>query len=229
MHEAVDAVWRMTEQERFMQKKTLVGLVAAALAATVSAYTVYDGGKALRQNITSGSPVGANGETYTDENGGKWQYFRAKSNLATNSMVFGKSVTSGIYQGIGGNSSRTGSPFIHVNTTGAATRDGVTDGKTAPGEPIDADEFYIHPGDVSAGFHYIVLRFIVPETGWYSAFLTAHDVNGGGPTNNPAGAEIRLLANNVLQARGVVRLENYDQGSDVNLWARRFDFQMPVR
>ena len=200
-----------------------------ACATSVSAYTVYDGGKALRQNITSGAPVGANGETYTDENGGKWQYFRAKSNLATNSMVFGKSVTSGIYQGIGGNSSRTGSPFIHVNTTGAATRDGVTDGKTAPGEPIDADEFYIHPGDVSAGFHYIVLRFIVPETGWYSAFLTAHDVNGGGPTNNPAGAEIRLLANNVLQARGVVRLENYDQGSDVNLLARRFDFQMPVR
>ena len=200
-----------------------------ACATSVSAYTVYDGGKALRQNITSGSPVGANGETYTDENGGKWQYFRAKSNLATNSMVFGKSVTSGIYQGIGGTSSRTGSPFIHVNTTGAATRDGVTDGKTAPGEPLDADEFYIHPGDPSAGYHYIVLRFIVPETGWYSAFLTAHDVNGGGPTNNPAGAEIRLLANNVLQARGVVRLENYDQGSDVNLLARRFDFQMPVR
>ena len=44
-----------------------------ACATSVSAYTVYDGGKALRQNITSGSPVGANGETYTDENGGKWQ------------------------------------------------------------------------------------------------------------------------------------------------------------
>ena len=114
MHEAVDAVWRMTEQERFMQKKTLVGLVAAALAATVSAYTVYDGGKALRQNITSGSPVGANGETYTDENGGKWQYLRANDLYATNTTTFGKSVTSGIYRGIGGTSSRTGSPFIQL-------------------------------------------------------------------------------------------------------------------
>ena len=229
MHEAVDAVWCTTEQERFMQKKTLVGLVAAALAATVSAYTVYDGGKALRQNITSGSPVGANGETYTDENGGKWQYLRANDLYATDTTTFGKSVTSGIYQGIGGNSSRTGSPFIHVNTTGVATRDGVTDGATAPGEPIDADEFYVHPGDVPAGYHYVVLRFIVPEAGWYSAFLSAHDVNGGGSTNWQAGAEIRLVANNVRQANGVVRLENYDYGADANYLTRRFDFQMPVR
>ena len=212
-----------------MQKKTLVGLVAMALAATVSAYTVYDGGKALRQNITSDSPVGANGETYTDENGGKWQYFRTNNGLATNSMEFGKSVTSGIYRGIGGNSSRTGSPFIHVNTTGATTRDGVTDGATAPGEPLDADEFYIHPGDPNAGYHFVVVRFIVPEAGWYSAFLTAHDVNGRGNLNNSAGAEIRFLANNVLQARGVVRLENFDYSSDENILTRRFDFQMPVR
>ena len=221
--------WRMTEQERFMQKKTIVGLMAVALAATACAYTVYDGGKALRQNITSGSPVGANGETYTDENGGKWQYLRAQDLYATDTTTFGKSVTNGIYRGIGGTSSRTGSPFIHVNTTGAPTRDGVTNGQTASAEPIGADEFYVHPGDVPAGYHYVVLRFIVPEAGWYSAFLSAHDVNGGGSTNNVAGAEIRLVANNVRQANGIVRLENYDYCGDVNLLARRFDFQMPVR
>ena len=186
-----------------MQKKTLVGLVAAALAATVSAYTVYDGGK--------------------------WQYLRAQDLYATDTTTFGKSVTSGIYRGIGGNSSRTGSPFIHVNTTGAPTRDGVTNGQTASAEPIDADEFYIHPGDVPAGYHYVVLRFIVPEAGWYSAFLSAHDVNGGGSTNNVAGAEIRLVANNIRQANGIVRLENYDYCGDVNYLTRRFDFQMPVR
>ena len=36
-----------------------------------STRTVYDGGMALRQNMTSGAPVGADGSTYTDGNGGK--------------------------------------------------------------------------------------------------------------------------------------------------------------
>lgn len=190
---------------------------------------VYDGGKALRQNITSGSPVGVNGETYTDENGGKWQYLRANDKLATQTQAFGKSVSSGIYQGIGGNSSRSGSPLIHVNTTGAATRDGVTDGTTAFAEPIDADEFYVHPGNPSAGYHFVVVRFTVPEDGWYSAFLTAHDVNGGGALDEYAGAEIRLLVNNAYYMKGVVRLENYENGVDANYLTRRFDLQMPVR
>ena len=198
-----------------------------ACATSAFAYTVYDGGKALRQNIMSGAPVGANGETYTDENGGKWQYLRANDALATSTIVFGKSVTSGYYRGIGGNSSRTGSPFIHVNTTGEVSWDGVTDG-AEPAEPIDVDEFYIHPGDFASANHYIVLRFIVPEDGWYSAFVTAHDVNGAGSMNNQAGAEIRLLANNVRQASGVVRLENFNYGAE-NYLTRRFDFQMPVR
>ena len=46
-----------------MEKKTLFGLMAAVLAAVAQAYTVYDAGKALRQNATSGSITGANGET----------------------------------------------------------------------------------------------------------------------------------------------------------------------
>ena len=212
-----------------MQTNAFIGLLAALLAASVSAYTVYDGGKALRQNITSGSPVGADGSTYTDENGGKWQYLRANDNLATSTTAFDKSVTSGaIYRGIGGNSSVAGSPYIHVNISGAATRNSVTDG-TVPAEPIDADEFYVHPGDPNAANHYVVVRFIVPETGWYSAFLTAHDVNGGGNANGNAGAEIRLLANNVMQVHSIVRLENYDGDTSAYLLTRRFDFQMPTR
>ena len=213
-----------------MQTKTVVGLITAALAATACAYTVYDGGKALHQNILSGTPVGANGETYTDANGGKWQYLRANDNLATSTVAFGSSVASGTYyRGIGGTAPRSGSPFIHVNVSGAATRDGVTDGPTATAEPIDADEFYVHPGNADAANHFVVLRFVVPEAGWYSAFLTAHDVNGAGSANNQAGAEIRLLANNVMQARSVVRLEDYEGGSSVYLLTRRFYFQMPVR
>ena len=217
-----------------MHKTTILMALSMIAAATASAYTVYDGGKALRQNITGSSPVGADGSVYTDANGGKWQYLRANDNLATSTVAFGKSVTSGsYYRGIGGTSSRSGSPFIHVNVSGAATRDGVTDGAVAA-EPVDADEFYVHPGDPGSANHYVVLRFVVPETGWYSAFVTAHDVNGNGPKlesngGKSAGAEIRLLANNVMQVHGVVRLEDYYGGDSAYLLTRRFDFQMPVR
>ena len=217
---------------RSRRNATLQGVLCVLLlacAVSASAHTVYDGGKALRQNITSNAPVGADGSMYIDENGGKWQFLRADDALATSTVAFGKSVTSGTYyRGIGGNSSRSGSPFIHVNVSGATTRDGVTNGAVAA-EPIDADEFYIHPGEAHTNNHYVVLRFVVPEDGWYSAFVTAHDVNGSGNTNYSAGAEIRLLVNNLLHARGIVRLENFNNGYDKNLLTRHFDFQMPVR
>ena len=210
-------------------QKIVLTFAAAALAAAASAYTVYDGGKALRQNITSGAPVGADGSTYTDENGGKWQYLRADDNLATSTTNFGQSVTSGdIYWGIGGTAPKTGAPYIHVNISGATTSVGLAKGAVAA-EPIDVDEFYIHPGNPNTNNHYVVIRFIVPEAGWYSAFLTAHDVNGGGAKDSNAGAEIRLLANNVMQVHGVVRLEDTTNGPSAYLLTRRFDFQMPTR
>ena len=231
--------------------KTLRGILPACIAAATGAAitasaattssitvasggttrTVFDGGKALHQNITSVAPVGANGSIYTDGNGGQWQYLRADDALATSTVAFGKSVTSGnTYRGIGGNSSVSGAPFIHVNVSGAATSDGVSDGASASAEPVDADEFYIHPGDAGSGYHYVVLRFTVPEDGWYSAFLTAHDLNGTGSATSQAGAEVRLLANGVLQAHGVVALENYTGGTSCGaILTRRFDFQMPVR
>ncbi len=193
-----------------------------ALALTASARTVYDAGAALRANITSASPVGANGETYTDAQGGKWKYLRANDREATTTTTFGKSVTSGTYRGIGGNSSGAGSPFIHVNVSGNAQ-------PITGGEPVEPDEFYAHPGDASAANHYVVVRFIVPEAGWYSAFLTAHDVNKGS-SNASAGAEVSLVANNVLQARGIVTLEDYvGTEGDYKFLTHRFDFQMPVR
>ena len=209
----------------FLATVASMTVVLRTVASGGSALTVYDGGKALRQNCDSGA-TGANGETYSDENGGKWQYLRANDALASSTVSFGKSVSSGDYQGIGGNSSRTGAPFIHVNTTGAATTDGVSDGA----EPVDADEFYIHPGDPNAANHYVVLRFTVSEDGWYSAFMTAHDLNGGGSATAQAGAEVRLIAGGVLQAHGVVALENYTGATSCGaILSRRFDFQMPVR
>ena len=200
---------------------------ALALPNAASAITVYDAGAALHANITSASPVGADGSTYIDGNGGKWQYLRANDSLATTTVAFDKSVTSGAYyRGIGGNSSRSGSPFVHVNVTGAATMDGVSGG----GTEVEKDELYIHPGDPNAGNHYVVVRFIVPEAGWYSAFVTAHDLNGAGNANSSAGAEVRLLANNVLQARGVVVMENWiGKPWGGGIQTKRFSFQMSVR
>ena len=205
-----------------MQKKTFVGLVSAALAATAGAYTVYDGGKALRQNCASGAYTGANGETYVDENGGKWQYLRAQDTQATSTIAFGAHNTdsTGTYDGIGGSTS----PYIRVNITGAATMTSVN-----LGTPVDADEFYIHPGTHTAANRYVVLRFIVPEDGWYSAFLTAHDLDGAGDQNTGAGADVRLLANNIQQAIGIVTREKYVGTGASTLLMERFDFQMPVR
>ena len=207
-----------------MEKKTLVGLMVAVLAVTAGARTVYDGGKALRQNATSSSITGANGETYTDENGGKWQYLRANDNLATSTVAFGKSVTAGTYRGIGGNSSGAGAPYLHVNTTGSER-------PVTGGEPIEPDELYVHPGDPNSANSYVVLRFTVPEDGWYSALLSAHDANKhqSNPDPNTSGAEIRLVANGKLQARSVVSLEDCTNSNVRALLTHRFDFQMPVR
>ncbi len=194
-----------------------------ALALTASARTVYDAGAALHANITSASPVGADGATYTDAQGGKWRYLLADDRNASTTASFGKSVTSGTYQGIGGNSSASGSPYIHVNVSGEAQ-------PIAGAEPVEPDEFYAHPGDPNSGNHYVVMRFIVPEAGWYSAFISAHDVSKGA-ANKSAGAEVSLVANNVLQARSVVSLEDYEGADNTSksLLTHRFDFQMPTR
>lgn len=198
---------------------------ACALAAptATSARTVYDAGAALHAHIASGNLAGTNGVVYTDSQGGKWQYLRANDRDATTTAAFEKGVTSGTYRGIGGNSSGAGSPFIHVNVSGNAQ-------PITGGEPVEPDEFYAHPGDASTNNHYVVVRFIVPEAGWYSAFLTAHDVSKGGANKN-AGAEVSFMANNILQARGVVSLEDYEGTDNTSkyLLTHRFDFQMPVR
>jgi hypothetical protein len=194
-----------------------------ALALPASARTVYDAGAALHANITSASPISADGATYTDAQGGKWRYLLADDRNASTTASFGKSVTSGTYQGIGGNSSASGSPYIHVNVSGEAQ-------PIAGAEPVEPDEFYAHPGDPNSGNHYVVMRFIVPEAGWYSAFLSAHDVSKGA-ANKSAGAEVSLVANNVLQARSVVSLEDYEGADNTSksLLTHRFDFQMPTR
>jgi hypothetical protein len=197
--------------------------VAALMAAVQIAFprTVYDGGKALRQNCESGGYVGTDGSVYTAADGGKWQYLRAQDSLATTTAAFGGHYATGDYDGIGG----AASPYIRVNMSGASI-------PVSGGEPIEPDELYIHPGNPTAGNSFAVLRFIVPEDGWYSAFLSAHDVNKQPPDHNvnaTSGADVCFLANGKLQAKGVVSLEDYAGGDASPHLTHRFDFQMPVR
>ncbi|MBR0057030.1 MAG: hypothetical protein IJP66_06840, partial [Kiritimatiellae bacterium] len=203
-----------------MKNSTLLCAVLGATLATSlpgSARTVFDAGKALRQNCAGGAPVGADGEIYADENGGQWQYLRASDALASSTGAIGSTYNQDGRAGIG-----SSPPYIRVNVSGAAI--------AMDGEPLDTDELHIHPGDPNAANHYAVLRFIVPEDGWYSAFLTAHDLSLAGSADNKSGAEVRLLANGVLQARGVVALETYTGATSCGaILTRRFDFQMPVR
>ena len=58
---------------RKAKRLLVIGSVAVAFAA--SARTVYDAGKALRQNCESGSYA----NPYTDANGGTWSYLAASS------------------------------------------------------------------------------------------------------------------------------------------------------
>ena len=55
--------------------KRFFALAVAVMAFTASARTVYDAGKALRQNCESGSYA----NPYTDTNGGVWSYLAASS------------------------------------------------------------------------------------------------------------------------------------------------------
>lgn len=203
-----------------MKNSTLLCVVLGATLATSLpgfARTVFDAGKALRQNCKASAPVGADGKIYTDENGGQWQYLRASDALASSTAAIGSSYNQDGRAGIG-----SSPPYIRANVSGAAI--------AMDGEPLDADELHIHPGDPNAANHYAVLRFIVPEDGWYSAFLTAHDLSLAGSADDKSGAEVRLVANGALQARGVVALENYTGATSCGaILTRRFDFQMPVR
>ena len=55
--------------------KRILAISTAAVAFAASARTVYDAGKALRQNCESGSYA----NPYTDANGGVWSYLTASS------------------------------------------------------------------------------------------------------------------------------------------------------
>jgi hypothetical protein len=201
-------------------RKLLAGwLIAVCSLAALpsSARTVYDAGKALRQNFQNNATPA---NPYTDENGGKWTYSSAADVVPFTSLGnFASSyatVDNGQLQGWGS----TSSPHLKVNVTGQTLAS--SSFMAGDCEPIEADEMMIHPG--SSGNTYMVLRFTAPEDGWYSAFASFHDTSEETTPTASSGASVAITlgGNNVL-ARGIVSLEGAANST------RRFDFQMPVR
>ena len=141
--------------------KKLLIISAAAVAFTASAHTVYDAGKALRQNCESGSYA----NPYTDTNGGVWSYHTASgvapftdlSDFPAHSEMESDTMDGWICQSDG----NPAHPLLLVNSTG----DSVSS-YCSSGNQLEADEMMFHP----SAYAYAVLCFTVPEDGWYSAF-----------------------------------------------------------
>ena len=123
------------------------------VVSVVSARTVYDAGKALRQNCESGSYA----NPYTDANGGVWSYYAASSLSPFVGAALDSYATkdSGKLDGL--RLTSVSYPKIMVNMTDGPMES--TDLGSA-GNLIEADELIVHPGD--SGNDYAVLRFTVP-------------------------------------------------------------------
>lgn len=195
---------------------TLCIVLSAAAALSVSARTVYDAGKALRENFQNNATPQ---NPYTDSNGGKWTYSSSAGVVPFTSLGDFKSsyatVDNGQLQGWGGASS----PHLKVNITDHPLTSSTF---IVNGEAIDVNEMMFHPGQT--GNSYMVLRFIVPADGWYSAFSSFHDTSKETSTTASSGATVHITqgGNNIL-AHGIVSLEGVTGST------KRFDFQMPVR
>ena len=201
-------------------KSTAFCLVVALAATSAFARTVYDAGKALKANCTSGTYA----NPYTDENGGKWSYhtssaiapFTNLGNFSTHAKT-----DSNQLEGWGG----TSSPHLKVNITDHAL---TSSSFLNEADPIEVDEMVFHPA--GSGNTYTVLRFIVPEYGWYSAFASFRDTSLQPASNNPdanSGADVYvtlgMAPQDTNQVSGVVSLEHVANSTP------RLDFQMPVR
>ncbi|MBR2839392.1 MAG: hypothetical protein IKE55_11445 [Kiritimatiellae bacterium] len=208
-----------------MKKLLIIG--AAAAAFTVSARTVYDAGKALRHNCESGSYA----NPYTDDNGGVWSYLAASS-FTTSFSGVALEMHAAKEDGKldGWHVDDQSYPKLMVNVSGEAMESTYLG---SAGYPIEADELILHPGD--SGNAYAVLRFTVPQDGWYSAFASFHDINQlVGSQNQFMGVDVHVTlgsesAGDTELASTTVALEDYPAAWGVANRTHRFDYQMPVR
>lgn len=200
-----------------MHKHVLIGLVAVMTAAGASARTVYDAGKALRQNCVGGGYA----NPYTDQNGGVWSYRLSNENANTNSSpalaygtytYFGKTLA-----GFALDNTKQASS-IRVNISGSSISTG-----SAGSEPVEPDELIMFPAN--SEYQWAHVRFTVRQAGWYSAFVSAHDIVKEATASESSGVKVRLRVNDVTQVDGIVSIEDYSTANNTH----RFDFQMPVR
>ena len=153
--------------------RCLFALAVAAVTATTLARTVYDAGKALRQNCERGSYA----NPYTDTNGGVGSYLAASSLSPFSGAAFDFHAPAADGKVDGWHSVNADSyPKIVVNVSGQAMDSSAYLGSS--GYLVEADELIMHPGDSSSanGNAFAVLRFTVPQDGWYSAFASFHDI-----------------------------------------------------
>ena len=205
--------------------KRILAISAATVAFTASARTVYDAGKALRQNCESGSYA----NPYTDANGGVWSYLTASSlsPFSGAALEFHAAKEDGKLDGW--HVADQSYPKIMVNVSGQAMESAYLG---TSGNLVDADEMILHPGD--SGNAYAVLRFTVPQDGWYSAFASFHDISSQASSIQSSGVDVHVTlgseaAGDTELASTLVTLENYPAGwGDANR-TQRFDYQMPVR
>ena len=205
--------------------------IAAALVAafttpaTASARTVYDAGKALRQNCESGSYA----NPYEDANGGVWSYLAASSLSPFSGVALEFHAAKDDGNLDGWHVDDQSYPKIMVNVSGQAMESAYLG---TSGNLVEADELILHPGD--SGNAYAVLRFTVPQDGWYSAFASFHDISNQESPVPSSGVDVHVTlgsaaAGDTELASSLVTLESVPAyWGDANR-TQRFDYQMPAR
>ena len=196
----------MNRKSYLFGRYTAICLTAILAAATASARTVYDAGKAFNE-------AGHNKNTF-----GVWSLLHASGEGMTNTKAFDSTTgASGSFAGIGGGSS----PWIRVNTGSSSTQSG---------EEVLPNELLLHPADPKGGtesYPSDVVRFTAPEAGWYSANIFAHDTakEASNASTTNSGVQVSVRAQGKVLVRQIVSLEDYAANNPTH----RFDFQMPVR
>ena len=81
-------------------------------------------------------------------------------------------------------------PKIMVNVSGQAMESAYLG---TPGNLVEANELIVHPGDGNNGNSaYAVLRFTVPQDGWYSAFASFHDISSQASSIQSSGVDVHV-------------------------------------
>ena len=198
---------------------------ALAMPTAASGRTVYDAGKALRRNCESGSYA----NPYTDADGGVWSYYTAATvapftgltSFPSHSKMESDTMDGWICLSDGNPTH----PLLLANMTGEAVPS-----YCSAANQLAADEMMFHPSPNG----YAVLRFTVPQDGWYSAFASFRDVDQESSPNALSGVDVHVTlgsesAGDTDLATTHVTLENYAGWNTASKRTRQFDYQMPVR